>query len=304
MVDINIGEPPFPGSPVVPQTIEGDAVIQFRCHKGIDCFNACCRNIDISLTPYDVIRLKKRLGMTSGEFLVKYTYPYEMEKGGIAGIKLQPVEGGTACQFMTEEGCSVYEDRPTACRYYPVALLSLRRQDEYTDRTSYALVKEAHCHGHFEDRKLTVDEYRKEQGLEEYDELGRGWRQLILKKKSSGPTVGKPSQRSLQLFFMACYDVDQFREFIKSPSFDDVYELDQATRDRLDDDVELMLFGQRFLAQVMFGETFLAVRPDAYERRAAKKAEREARLDEIAEKIGPLPTTPPPNQDDPYRSGD
>lgn len=303
MVDIKIEDPPFPGSPVVPQTIEGDAVIQFRCHKGIDCFNACCRNIDISLTPYDVIRLKKRLGMSSGEFLVKYTYPYEMEKGGIAGIKLQPIEGGTACQFMTEEGCSVYEDRPTACRYYPVALLSLRRQDEYTDRTSYALVKEAHCHGHFEDRKLTVDEYRKEQGLEQYDELGRGWRQLILKKKSSGPTVGKPSQRSLQLFFMACYDVDQFREFIKSPSFEDVYELDQATRDKLEDDVELMLFGQRFLAQVMFGDTFLTVRPDAYERRAAKKAEREARLDEIAEKIGPLPTTPP-DQDDPYRSGD
>jgi Fe-S-cluster containining protein len=303
MVDIKVEDPPFPGSPVVPQTIEGDAVIQFRCHKGIDCFNACCRNIDISLTPYDVIRLKKRLGMSSGEFLVKYTYPYEMEKGGIAGIKLQPIEGGTACQFMTEEGCSVYEDRPTACRYYPVALLSLRRQDEYTDRTSYALVKEAHCHGHFEDRKLTVDEYRKEQGLEQYDELGRGWRQLILKKKSSGPTVGKPSQRSLQLFFMACYDVDQFREFIKSPSFEDVYELDQATRDKLEDDVELMLFGQRFLAQVMFGDTFLTVRPDAYERRAAKKAEREARLDEIAEKIGPLPTTPP-DQDDPYRSGD
>lgn len=303
MVDIKIEDPPFPGSPVVPQTIEGDAVIQFRCHKGIDCFNACCRNIDISLTPYDVIRLKKRLGMSSGEFLVKYTYPYEMEKGGIAGIKLQPIEGGTACQFMTEEGCSVYADRPTACRYYPVALLSLRRQDEYTDRTSYALVKEAHCHGHFEDRKLTVDEYRKEQGLEQYDELGRGWRQLILKKKSSGPTVGKPSQRSLQLFFMACYDVDQFREFIKSPSFEDVYELDQATRDKLEDDVELMLFGQRFLAQVMFGDTFLTVRPDAYERRAAKKAEREARLDEIAEKIGPLPTTPP-DQDDPYRSGD
>ena len=303
MVDIKIEDPPFPGSPVVPQTIEGDAVIQFRCHKGIDCFNACCRNIDISLTPYDVIRLKKRLGMSSGEFLVKYTYPYEMEKGGIAGIKLQPIEGGTACQFMTEEGCSVYEDRPTACRYYPVALLSLRRQDEYTDRTSYALVKEAHCHGHFEDRKLTVDEYRKEQGLEQYDELGRGWRQLILKKKSSGPTVGKPSQRSLQLFFMACYDVDQFREFIKSPSFEDVYEMDQPTRDKLEDDVELMLFGQRFLAQVMFGDTFLTVRPDAYERRAAKKAEREARLDEIAEKIGPLPTTPP-DQDDPYRSGD
>lgn len=303
MVDITIGEAPFPGSPVVPQTIEGDAVIQFRCHKGIDCFNACCKNIDISLTPYDIVRLKKRLGITSGDFLLKYTYPYEMEKDGIAGVKLKPVENGTACQFMTEEGCSIYEDRPTACRYYPVALLSLRRQDEFTDRTSYALVKENHCHGHFEDRKLTVDEYRKEQGLEEYDELGRGWRQLILKKKSSGPTVGKPSQRSLQLFFMACYDVDQFREFVKGPSFDDVYDIDQATKDKLfNDDIELMLFGQRFLAQVMFGDAFIPMRPDAYERRAAKKAEREARLDAIVEKIGPLPTTPP-EPDDPYRNG-
>ncbi len=298
MSDKLIKDLPFPQSPVVPQTIDGNAKIQFRCHKDIDCFNACCKNIDISLTPYDVVRLKKRLGMTSGEFLVQYTYPYEMEKNGIAGIKLKPVEEGTACQFMTEEGCSVYEDRPTACRYYPVALLSLRRQDEFTDRTAYALVQESHCHGHLEERKLTVDEYRQEQGLEEYDEYGRGWRQLILKKQSSGPTVGKPSQRSLQLFFMACYDVDQFREFIKSPSFDDVYEIDQETKGKLySDDIALMLFGQRFLAQVMFGDNFIPMRADAYERRAAKKAERVARLDEIVEKLGPLESSEAPDDD-------
>lgn len=298
MVDINIGEPPFPGSPVVPQTIEGSATIQFRCHKGIDCFNACCKNIDISLTPYDVVRMKRRLGMTSTDFLVKYTFPYEMEKDGIAGIKLKPVENGTACQFMTDEGCSIYEDRPTACRYYPVALLSLRRQDEYTDRTAYAVVKESHCHGHLEPRKLTVDEYRKEQGLEEYDEMGRGWRQLILKKKSSGPTVGKPSQRSRQLFFIASYDVDQFREFIKMPSFDDVYDLAPETKSKLmQDDTELMLFGQQFLRQVMFGEMSIPMKADAFEKRAARRAEREAQLDEIVQKIGPLPTTPPPTDD-------
>jgi len=33
--------------------------------------------------------------------------------------------------------------------------------------------------------------------LEEYGELAHGWRQLILKKKSSGPSIGKPSKRSL-----------------------------------------------------------------------------------------------------------
>ena len=68
-----IEDSPIPDTPVVPNQLEGDAVIQFRCHKDIDCFNACCKNIDIMLTPYDIIRLKQRLGITSTEFLREYT---------------------------------------------------------------------------------------------------------------------------------------------------------------------------------------------------------------------------------------
>ena len=157
---------PFPGNPVIPQTFDASKVIQFQCRKGIACWNACCSNIDISLTPYDILRLKHRFEISSGEFLQKYTAPYEMEQSSIAGVKLRPVENGTACQFMNPEGCSVYEDRPTACRYYPVALLSLRRQDETTDRASYALVEESHCLGHQEPRRISVSDYRKEQGLD------------------------------------------------------------------------------------------------------------------------------------------
>ena len=216
---------PFPGSPVLPQTFGEDRTIRFRCHRGVACWNACCSNIDISLTPYDILRLKRRLGISSTEFLERYTVPYEMEKDGIAGVKLKPVDAGTACRFMVPEGCSVYEDRPTACRYYPVALLSMRRQDEATDRDSYALVKEPHCLGHDEPRAIAIGDYRREQGLPEYDELARGWRQLILKKKSSGPTIGKPSKRSLQLFFMACYDIDRFRAFVASDGFAELFDL-------------------------------------------------------------------------------
>ncbi len=113
---------PLPESPVLPEMLDGSKTIRFRCHRGVACWNACCSNIDISLTPYDILRLKRRLGLTSTEFLERYTVPYEMEKDGIAGVKLRPVEGGTACRFMRPEGCGVYEDRPTACRYYPVAL--------------------------------------------------------------------------------------------------------------------------------------------------------------------------------------
>lgn len=276
-------ELPFPESPVLPAMMDGGKTIQFRCHRGIACWNACCSNIDISLTPYDILRLKRRLGITSTEFLEGYTLPYEMEKDSIAGVKLRPVEGGSACRFMIPEGCGVYADRPTACRYYPVALLSMRRQDEYTDRDSYAMVKEAHCLGHNEPRRLTIDEYRAEQGLSEYDELARGWRQLILKKKSSGPTVGKPSKRSLQLFFMACYDVDRFREFVASEAFGELFDLPADELQKiLGDDVELMQFGFRFLRQTLFGEATIPVREDVAAGRMERYNEKVLRLEREA----------------------
>ena len=266
---------PFPNSPVVPTMVSENHVIQFSCHKGISCWNACCSNIDISLTPYDVLRMKTRLGISSTEFLKNYTVPYEMEKDGMAGVKFKSVENGTACRFMTEEGCSVYEDRPTACRYYPVALLSMRKQDEYVDRDSYAIVEEGHCKGHLEKRPISIGDYRKEQGLEEYDELARGWRQLVLKKKSSGPTIGKPSLRSRQLFFMACYDIDKFRDFIQMESFGKLFELPQEEKEALlKDDVALLQFAFRFLRQVLFGEESIALNAEAAQERLAKVQEK------------------------------
>jgi uncharacterized protein len=295
----NAADLPFSGNPVVPEMSDGSKQIQFQCRKGISCWNACCSNIDISLTPYDIVRLKQHLDISSGELLQKYTVPYELEPGGIAGVKLRPVANGTACQFMQPEGCSVYENRPTACRYYPVALLSMRKQDEYTDTSSYALVKEDHCKGHLEPRNLTIDEYRKEQGVEEYDELARGWRQLILKKKSSGPSVGKPTKRSLQLFFMVCYDTDRFREFVISKGFTELYDIPADEMNKLlTDDTELMLFGFKFLKQVLFGENAIAMHQETAEKRlqqaqqklqqleAEAREKRSAEADEMYEDDG------------------
>ena len=274
---------PFPGSPVLPQSFGEDKTIRFRCHRGVACWNACCSNIDISLTPYDIVRLKRRLGLSSSEFLERYTVPYEMEKDGIAGVKLKPVDAGTACRFMVPEGCSVYEDRPTACRYYPVALLSMRRQDEATDRDSYALVKEPHCLGHDEPREIRIADYRNEQGLPDYDDLARGWRQLILKKKSSGPTIGAPSKKSLQLFFMACYDVDRFRAFVASDGFAEIYDLPaDVLGSILEDDVAAMQFGFRFLRQVLFGEATIPMHAGNVEQRRARAAAQRARIEREA----------------------
>jgi len=74
--------------------------------------------------------------------------PYELDGHKTPGIKLKPVEGGSACQFMNDEGCGIYKDRPTACRYYPLGLLSMRKKDAVGDEENYAMAEEDHCLGH------------------------------------------------------------------------------------------------------------------------------------------------------------
>ena len=274
---------PSPMTPVQPVQLGPDDSIQFRCHKGIACFNKCCQNIDIMLAPYDVLRLKKRLKLSARDFLDNFTRDFAMDGHGMPGLKLATKDESPACVFLTPEGCGVYADRPSACRYYALGLLSMRKKDSPTDEDSYFVVKEDHCLGHQEAKTQTVGDYRKEQGLEDYDAINREWRQIVLKKRSGGPAVGKPSERSMELFFLASYDLDGFREFISTPGFTDLFELDPAEKQALvENDEALLRFAFRFLKQALFGEITIPVRADAAEkrreryRRRVEQAERDA----------------------------
>ncbi|HEM55622.1 MAG: zinc/iron-chelating domain-containing protein, partial [Fervidicoccus fontis] len=34
----------------------------FSCNKDLSCWNLCCRDVDILLTPYDVLEMRTALG--------------------------------------------------------------------------------------------------------------------------------------------------------------------------------------------------------------------------------------------------
>jgi hypothetical protein len=135
------------------------------------------------------------------------------------------------------------------------------------------MIVEPHCKGHEEDRELSIAEYRAEQGVQEYDDVNREWYQLLLKKRSAGPTVGRPPIASLQLFFLACYDIDRFRRFVLSDGFKGTYALDAEVYAMLErDDVALLRFGFRLLRQVLFGERTIDEQPAAWDKRAKERA--------------------------------
>lgn len=260
-------------SDVMPAKLELGSKLRFRCHKGISCFNACCKQADITLTPYDILRLKDRLGKSFSEFIKDHTVPFQMDQDGVPGIKLRTDNDG-ACLFVTEEGCSVYPDRPTSCRYYPLGHMAMRKAGVSEEETHYFLVKEDHCKGHEEDQVLTVQEYLHDQETGLYDQMNKEWLQILLKKRSAGPSVGRPSETSLQFFFMASYNLDNFRAFVMSENFRNTYELDDATYAALEkEDQALLQFANKMMRQVLFGEKSIPEKEGVWDKRLEGRKE-------------------------------
>jgi hypothetical protein len=109
---------------------------------------------------------------------------------------------------------------------------------------------------------------------------------LILKKKSTGPAIGAPSMKSRQLYFMACYDIDTFRDYVESEVFQELFALTKEEWSKiLSTDTELMLFAFRYLKQVLFGEHTIPLNDEMAKERLEKWRKRQEELEkEAAEK--------------------
>jgi Fe-S-cluster containining protein len=249
-------------SNIQPVKLTKDSNIQFRCHPGVSCFTACCGSIKIVLTPYDILMLTKRLQIPAHEFLHLYTLPTYLEKTDMPGVLIKMREEDDKCPFVTPDGCTVYTDRPTACRYYPVGMADFHeggsRDAAGNEVTSaeekfFFLVKEDYCKGHEEDKQWTVGEWRADQGVDVRDEMNREWLRLVMRRKSFG-LQATLSEQAKRMFFMASTDLSHFRRFVFESSFLDTYELDPEVVEKIrEDDVELMLFSFDYLANSIFG---------------------------------------------------
>jgi len=51
--------------------IPPEGIFSFACHPGVSCYNRCCHEIDVILTPVDILRMKTELNLPSHEFLTK-----------------------------------------------------------------------------------------------------------------------------------------------------------------------------------------------------------------------------------------
>jgi hypothetical protein len=246
MVDLNM-------QVVEPRQLTPESRFKFRCHPGVPCFTECCGKTTIILTPYDILRLKNRLRIPSGEFLAKYTRQEAHDKSGLPMVIMDMPRFQGRCPFVKPvSGCQVYSDRPATCRYYPIGqgTLITEREGQKGVEEFYFYVREKHCKGYEADAEWTVASWRQDQGVDQYDEMNLEWKTMMLRRGADGGPV--TDERGNQLFQMVMYDLDQFRRFVFESRFLKIFHVDDDVKEKIwNDDDELLKFGYQYMKTVL-----------------------------------------------------
>jgi Fe-S-cluster containining protein len=206
------------------------------------------------LTPFDILRLKNQLGLSSEEFLAKYTNCHIGPETGLPIISLKPKDTQELiCPFVSEKGCLVYENRPSSCRTYPLvrAVSQSRQTGEITEQ--FMVLREPHCHGFDHGKSQTILQWIDEQEIAICNQINDKLMTLISLKNRLKP--GLLDDKSRNFFILALYDLDNFRSQILNKRLLDSFDVDSArVESAFEDDIALLELGMEWVKHKLFGK--------------------------------------------------
>ncbi|MCL1986310.1 MAG: YkgJ family cysteine cluster protein [Betaproteobacteria bacterium] len=231
--------------------LKTDERFLFACNEGVPCFNHCCSELTLPLAPYDVLRLRRNLGIDSDSFIKRFTTIQLYPDTGFPLPLLKMLDGpDELCPFVTPAGCSVYEDRSAACRAYPLGR-GTKPGPCGTVNERFFLVQEDHCHGFDAGKKWTAREWIADQGLEPYNRSNDRYMQLMAKVKASGEAV---SERMATMCLLAFFQLDRFKDFMADMGVLDKVDIPEERRIAVIEDEEARLdFAFDWIELVLFG---------------------------------------------------
>ena len=223
----------------------------FSCHSELSCFNTCCRNKHLPLTPYDILRIKSNLGIHSDDFLARYVVYRPDPESGFPIISIKMLQENAVCPFVTTEGCAIYHDRPTACRLYPLGRSSGIDPKKSKPEEFYSLLHITRCDGLGQEKVWTVSQWVNNQGLLPYIDMNDMMLGILFHPRRDPSTPIAESQQ--QKIMVACYNLDMFREFVFETPFLKQFEVDDDTAQRVKiDDAALLTLGFDFLKKALY----------------------------------------------------
>jgi Fe-S-cluster containining protein len=235
--------------------IKKDDTFNFRCHSELSCFNRCCRNLNLYLYPYDVVRLKQSLGITSDRFLDEYVDVVLRPSNFFPEVLLRMSSTRERfCPFLTAAGCRVYPDRPDTCRSFPFEVGMLYNADQNRDTPVYFFKPPEFCRGQDEKEEWTISEWTRDQDAELYRKMTMRWAEVKRLFQEDPWGMEGPEGTKAKMAFMAAYNIDRFRDFIFQSSFLRRYKIKSALLTKLKtDDLQLLKFGLEWIKFFIWG---------------------------------------------------
>ena len=223
----------------------------FACHKDLACFNSCCSNKHLPLSPYDILRMKNALQLHSDKFLSAYTLYRTDPVSGFPIIQLRMEDDmKKSCPFLSQEGCGIYRDRPAACRLFPMGRVACINKDHGAIEEVYHLLEIPGCLGFMEGKSWTVKTWVKNQDLKAHLAFNDLYLKALFHKKRDSQKALEEKQ--VQKIMVACYNLDLFRDFVFKTNFLEIFELSQDKAALLKDDEELLKLGVAYLNKTLF----------------------------------------------------
>jgi Fe-S-cluster containining protein len=238
------------------QELSEDAEFCFDCNPEVPCFNHCCAKLTLPLTPYDMLRLCRHLGMGSKEFFASFVTMHFLPDTGFPMPLLRMLHGPEeTCPFVTPAGCLVYEDRPSACRLYPLGRNTSISPEDVTEH--FFILQEAHCHGFDKGSKRTAHQWLADQGLQPFIEANDKYMRLISLAEASGTVLG---EKMASMSVLALFQPDKFREFLTAMPIFKRVEISAERKaaimeDSLAGDEAALNFGLDWMELAIFGRS-------------------------------------------------
>jgi Fe-S-cluster containining protein len=243
--------------------IKKDDTFNFRCHPEVSCFNRCCRNLNLFLYPYDVVRLKQCLGITSDEFLDEYVDVVLRPSNFFPEVLLRMSSTQEkTCSFLTASGCSVYPDRPDTCRTLPIEVGMMYDADQEKDTPVYFFKPPEFCRGQDEKEEWTISGWTRDQDAELYHKMTMRWAEVKRLFQEDPWGLEGPEGSKAKMAFMATYNINRFRDFIFQSSFLKRYKIKAVLLKKLKtDDVQLLKFGFEWVKFFVWGMRSKIIKP-------------------------------------------